>query len=527
MHAPLTCASIIKDAVYGDHDDERPHQHHELIIRCTGEAYNHVRRVAGGDAVLILEENAALKRLVMYGIWHSQASAAVKSDCKIQNGTSSSSSSSASTLLSPSSPFLADNSNLVISSIRKGSGGLGNVLYSMIVGLVIATYSSNRRLYATMYSDKAWKRYGGLFSAAVDDAFLDHRHHQHHDNHDHLQCPQFEKNSLPSLRDDDFWPPSFMKYAAASGDQLSEKWIEAPISHTIVCSRWSEYHALSMVVAQPVAPAVTLLSVPAGATILRELGDNLVTFMSHFLITPAPGLRMEIQSIVNGMRRSSTSEPEPFVIGIHMRWAHESQVVFESPFHAQYVSRVGLSSSDFDAFVDAAYALAEGHARVVFFIASDSLIRLLNLQEALSRPERGWSVVTANVLTNVSDGATADSVVDLFVLSMCDDLIVSHTSTFSHLAAALGGHRPVLISAELSFKFGRRPLRRSRTLDWTMPTDSWATFTMDLPYESWMSGGMSYGAQNHARQCQGISEEEAAAAVDVAASSFVDVDRRQ
>jgi hypothetical protein len=48
-----------------------------------------------------------------------------------------------------------------------------------------------------------------------------------------------------------------------------------------------------------------------------------------------------------------------------------------------------------------------------------------------------------------------------------------------------------------------------------------------LPYESWMSGGMSYGAQNHARQCQGITEEEAAAAVDVAASSFVEVDRRQ
>ena len=131
------------------------------------------------------------------------------------------------------------------------------------------------------------------------------------------------------------------------------------------------------------------------------------------------------------------------------------------------------------------------------------------------------------MLTNVSDGATADSIVDLFVLSMCDDLIVSHTSTFSHMAAALGGHRPVLISAELSFKFGRQSLRRSRTLDWTMPTDSWTTFTPDLPYESWMSGGMSYGAQNHARACRGVSQEEAAAAVDVAASFFIELDRRQ
>jgi hypothetical protein len=109
--------------------------------------------------------------------------------------------------------------------------------------------------------------------------------------------------------------------------------------------------------------------------------------------------------------------------------------------------------------VDAAHVLAEGHPRVVFYIASDSLTRMLQLQvcyllviqrrilvrkivqEELQQPERGWSVVTANVLTNVSDGSTADSIVDLFVLSMCDDLIASHTSTFSHIAAALGGHR--------------------------------------------------------------------------------------
>jgi hypothetical protein len=318
-----------------------------------------------------------------------------------------------------------------------------------------------------------------------------------------------------------------MKYAATSEDRMSTYWTMSPIAHSIVCSGWSEYHALVMVVAQPIAPATTLLSVSSGTTIRDELGDTLVTFMSHFLFTPAPRLRMEIENIVKGMRRSTSTDPSPFVIGIHMRWAHESQAVFQYPFHAEYVSRVGLSSLDLNAFVDAAHVLAEGHPRVVFFLASDSLNRLLDLHQALSQPERGWSVVTANVLTNVSDGTTADSIVDLFVLSMCDDLIVSHTSTFSHLAAALGGHRPVLISAELSFKFGRQSLRRSRTLDWTMPTDSWAAFTPDLPFESWMSGGMSYGAQVHARECQGISKENAAAAVDVAASSFDEVDRRK
>jgi hypothetical protein len=282
-----------------------------------------------------------------------------------------------------------------------------------------------------------------------------------------------------------------------------------------------------MFVPQPVAPAVALLSFPAGVAIRDELGDALVTFMSHFLITPAPGLRMEIESIMRGMRSSSSTEASPFVIGIHMRWAHESQHTFRRPLHAQQASRTGLSSADFDAFVDAAHVLAEGHPRVVFYIASDSMTRMLDLQEALSQPDRGWSVVTANVLTNVSDGSTADSIVDLFVLSLCDDLIASHTSTFSHIAAALGGHRPVLISAELSFKFGRRSLRRARTLDWTMPTEAWVTAMPDLPFESWMVGGMSYGAREVVQKCRGISDAAAVAAVDVAASVFVEVERRK
>jgi hypothetical protein len=49
----------------------------------------------------------------------------------------------------------------------------------------------------------------------------------------------------------------------------------------------------------------------------------------------------------------------------------------------------------------------------------------------------------------------------------------------------------------------------------------------DLPFESWMSGGLSYGAREYAKKCQGMSDEEAAAAVDVAASVFVEVERRQ
>jgi len=60
-----------------------------------------------------------------------------------------------------------------------------------------------------------------------------------------------------------------------------------------------------------------------------------------------------------------------------------------------------------------------------------------------------------------------------------------------------------------------------------MPTVAWLTFMPDLPFESWMSGGLSYGARDYAKKCQGMSDEEAAAAVDVAASVFVEVERRQ
>ncbi len=395
----------------------------------------------------------------------------------------------------------------------------------MIVGLTVAAYSENRRYYATIYSDGAWKRFGGLFSAAVDDIVSDHDNQsfwRHHDG-----CPDSRPFGIPAVPDGDYWAKSSFKYTILPGEQISENWIDVPLIHCIVCSQWSLFHALSMVVQQPIAPAVTMLSHPSGSIIRNELGDMLVTFMSHFLITPAPGLRMEIESIVKGMRTSSSSEPAPYIIGIHMRWAHESQSSFKEPFYAQYAARVGLTSTDFDAFVDAAHVLAEGHPRVVFYIASDSLMRLSDLKHALSQPERAWSVVTANVLTNVSDGTTADSIIDLFVLSMCDDLIASHTSTFSHIAAALGGHRPVLISAELSFKFGRHSLRRPRTLDWTMPTDAWESFSPDLPFESWISGGMSYGAKNLAMKCRNISDDEAAAEVHAAASLFVELNRTQ
>jgi hypothetical protein len=543
VHAPVVCSTVVQNAS-DTNNDTQPQQ--KLETSCDGETYSSAQAAQKGDAVMILAKNAALKRMVEYGLWHGEASASAAAaaeddipECRMYDNCPNSTTSEPSTLenLAPpsatysSARMLTNDSSIVVTSIRKGSGGLGNVIYSMIVGLTVAAYSNTKRIYATSYSDEAWKRYGGLYSAALEDSFLDNRQHScRHPRAQHccrscMRCPRPPPYGAPQVPEGNFWPLSFFKYATAEGDHISKEWIEAPLAHTMVCSPWSDYHALALIVTQPIFPAVTLLSHGAGAVISEEMGDMLVTFMSHFLMSPAPALRMEIESIVKTMRSTDVDEPLPFLIGIHMRWVHENHATFQSTFHAQYTGRVGFTSADFDAFVDAAQVLADGHERVVFYIASDSLYRLLNLREALSRPERGWSVVTANVLTNVSDGPTADSIIDLFVLSMCDDLIATHTSTFSHVAAALGGHRPVLISAELSFTFGRRSLRRSRSLDWTMPTQKWETFLPDLPYESWISGGMSYGAMNAAVKCQGLSEQAVQAAVHQCASFFVELDK--
>jgi hypothetical protein len=55
--------------------------------------------------------------------------------------------------------------------------------------------------------------------------------------------------------------------------------------------------------------------------------------------------------------------------------------------------------------------------------------------------------------------------------------------------------------------FVRRSLRRARTLDWTMPTCAWGV-TLDVPFASWVSGGMSYGAYEQVARCQGKQRKQ-------------------
>ena len=92
-------------------------------------------------------------------------------------------------------------------------------------------------------------------------------------------------------------------------------------------------------------------------------------------------------------------------------------------------------------FVAAAMALARGHSCVSFYIASDDIEHSERLQIQLHRPEIGWRVFTSPVLTMTSDTDTFNSMLDLFTLAACDDLVVTQWSTFSSVASSLGLHR--------------------------------------------------------------------------------------
>ena len=78
-----------------------------------------------------------------------------------------------------------------------------------------------------------------------------------------------------------------------------------------------------------------------------------------------------------------------------------------------------------------------------FYIASDDMERSERLQIELHRPALGWRVFTSPVMTATSDTDTFNSMLDMFALAACDDLIVTQWSTFSSVASSLGLHRRV------------------------------------------------------------------------------------
>ena len=152
-------------------------------------------------------------------------------------------------------------------------------------------------------------------------------------------------------------------------------------------------------------------------------------YLINFLLTPSPQLRAAIDSFVASIRRPkpACASSQAFTIGIHMRWVTVG---------AQY-----LFEPQFSVFVAAATALARGHACVSFYVASDDIEHSERLQIQLHRPAIGWRVFTSPVLTMTSDTDTFNSMLDMFTLAACDDLVVTQWSTFSSVASSLGLHR--------------------------------------------------------------------------------------
>ena len=160
-------------------------------------------------------------------------------------------------------------------------------------------------------------------------------------------------------------------------------------------------------------------------------------YLINFLLTPSPQLRAAIDSLVASIRQphSACASTHAFTIGIHMRWvAHGAQYLFEPQFSV---------------FVAAATALARGHACVSFYVASDDIEHSERLQIQLHRPAIGWRVFTSPVLSMTSDNDTFNSMLDMFTLAACDDLVVTQWSTFSSVASSLGLHRCACLASSM------------------------------------------------------------------------------
>ena len=173
----------------------------------------------------------------------------------------------------------------------------------------------------------------------------------------------------------------------------------------------------------------------SGHEVRRDFHSGTMNFyLLNFLLSPAPQLRAAIDALVQSIRAPhhgcAASQSQSFTIGIHMRWIASG---------AQY-----LYEPQFSVFVSAATVLARGHECVSFYIASDDMERSERLQIELHRPALGWHVFTSPVMTATSDTDTFNTMLDMFTLAACDDLIVTQWSTFSSVASSLGLHRYVV-----------------------------------------------------------------------------------
>jgi hypothetical protein len=152
---------------------------------------------------------------------------------------------------------------------------------------------------------------------------------------------------------------------------------------------------------------------------------------------------------------------------------------------AHHAAEQYLIPEDLHQFAHSAATLASGRASVGIYIASDSAAHAARLASALYQRNHTWHIKSAPVGSYTSDGSTVDALFDALVLGMCDDFIATAGSTFSHFAAALGAHLPVVVGGSV-FSHGRSRNNTYRVLPgnyiWGIGFIGDKTKAMQLPW---------------------------------------------
>jgi hypothetical protein len=247
------------------------------------------------------------------------------------------------------------------------------------------------------------------------------------------------------VRYDGTWAPVFNGLSVEfGGEENSQDWlvlrdINSALAHLWCMNVTGSTNSGVRVHASQILPSLLRESRQIGTAIDRDFGlapsSPLMFYLSRLLLVPPPVVRMEAAGVVTELRRDGA-----WVVGIHMRWLANGR---------QY-----LLPGDVAAFVCACAAAAHGHRLTRFYVAADCLFAEQLLIQRMLLHNSTWQVMVSHASGNTSDGDTGDALLDLTVLSECDDLIVTHHSSYALLAASLGGHRPIVVGAHLTASYG-------------------------------------------------------------------------
>lgn len=298
--------------------------------------------------------------------------------------------------------------NTIVLSHQTGAG-LGNVWHSTMSALVLAILENAPLMVSfDVHPDSQKGRWDGVFSQAVDMA-SDGRVY----NLTRRWSSGIERVVIgPGPEYDDFWACDWGRSSANDSKPVGSGKIFNLQGGTF--------------------PLLAFANDAHAHELMELFGHNMDFYLSHFLVSAAPALRGAADDFMLRMRLRSA-----FIIGIHMRWV-------TSHAGEQY-----LIPEDFHQFVQCASRIAANRISVGIYIASDSDAHASRLISALQQKHSSWYLQRAPVGSHTSDGNTFDALFDALVLSQCDDFIATAGSTFSHFAAALGAHLPVVIGGSV------------------------------------------------------------------------------